>query len=165
MMDRLGRRRRRQPVDWDAEPGLGVLSDDVLAQRYGVHKTSVGVARRARGIAPCRLARWTPAEDARLVACWERGVAAAATALGRSQQAVLSRARDLKLGPVSRGTWTVRSLADYLGVDPRTVLRLLRDAGVKPERSPTPGRRRWALTVEQVEAAEARLLDELGRRR
>ena len=40
----------RKPVDWDAEPMLGHVSDSVLARKYGVSKSAVVDARRQRKI-------------------------------------------------------------------------------------------------------------------
>lgn len=37
-------------TDWDAEKDLGVVSDQVLAKRHGVHPDTVGSARRRRGL-------------------------------------------------------------------------------------------------------------------
>ena len=54
-------------VDWDREPGLGIVPDILLAERHGVSRTSVGNARELRGLSGPRMHGAHPGREMRAV--------------------------------------------------------------------------------------------------
>lgn len=51
---------RPKNIDWDAEPLLGRVDDNVLAQKYGVGRTSVRAARLCRSRRPRQIEAGDP---------------------------------------------------------------------------------------------------------
>ncbi len=130
-------------IDWDNVMDLGLVPDAQIAERYGVHTTSVRSARVLRGIPPAdpatrRKSGWVDWDEVH-----DLGIALDTEIADRLGVRVwdVTHARNRRGIPNPRGKrtadhvearrlraqgWTHREIADVLGVTPTTSVRWCR---------------------------------------
>lgn len=112
--------------------------------------------------------RWTEHEDRVLQFHWgSKTLPVLSTMLHRSRWAVHSRARTLKLGAASRGTWSLRRVARYSGFSENKVVQALSKLGIHggwaingaPQRHGRARHKQRALNDEHVDLIVQFMLD------